>query len=247
MNNWLATYSGGVNTTAMLILLIGEGWRGPVAFVDTGSEHPETYCYINYFERTFLRPNGLELVRISPASHPDLYSRKVRGYDSLEEYCRSLRVIPLLAARWCSIEFKRIPMENFRRMLGLDGTLIGMTVDEPHRLRRDDPTVRYPLVEMGITREECRRIILRAGLELPRKSGCFFCPGASLGDLRRLYYDHPDLYERACALEELASQHAGRLVTLDPKGVSLREKAARRWEGLAEMDLSRWTPCICSI
>ena len=249
MRNWLATYSGGVNTTAMIVKLVEDGWHGVVAFVDTGGEHPETYCYIDYFEREFLRPNGLELVRISPKTHLELYSPKIQksGAISLEEYCLKMGVIPILAARWCSVEFKRVPVENFRKKLGLDGTLIGMTVDEPHRIRRDDPTVRYPLVEHLVNREECRRIIHRAGLELPRKSGCFFCPGASLADLQRLWHDHPDLYGRAVALEENASKRAGRVITLDPKGIPLSEKARRRWQGLTEFDLSRWMPCACAI
>lgn len=247
MNDWQATYSGGINTTAMLILLVNEGWRGTIVFADTGGEHPETYCYIDYFERTFLRPRGLELIRISPTTHPHLYSSDARKYASLEEYCRAYKIIPILSSRWCSIKFKREPMENYRLQFGLRGTILGMTADEPGRLRRDDPTVWYPLAERGITRQECIRIIARAGLEIPTRSNCFFCPGSSIGDLRRLYYDHPELYERACELEEIASQHAGRPVTLSMDGISLREKAARRWEGLAEMDFSRWMPCICSV
>ena len=270
----MISFGGGVNSVAMTIMLVEQGWHGPIVFADTGCEWPETYCYMHYFEQEWLRPRGLEIVHLSPASHPDLYDDKRLGglsklkYEhivtltairetldqnkdkagivTLEEYCLVRSIIPLLAVRWCTVEFKRTPLENWRVIHNIERTCLGISASEPRRIR-DDPNVRYPLDEEAITRGECRRIIQGAGLEQPIKSGCFFCPGQRLDNWKRLYYEHRDLYDRAIAMEDRASKNNQKWATLDPHGISLREHARRRWAGQTQMDLSEWLPCLCTL
>ena len=102
-------------------------------------------------------------------------------------------------------------------------------------------------MDRGINRAECGRIVQRAGLEVPRKSGCYFCPGQPLSQWRDLWLNYPELYERAIALEENASEHNQKWATLDPHGVKLEDMRARRWQGLVQMDLSQWMPCACRL
>ena len=246
----MISFGAGINSAAMTIMLVEGGWRGPIVFADTSAEWPETYCWMRTFEDHWLRPRGLEITRLSPATHAELYDDKrlggLTGVETLEQYCQQRGIIPLLAMRWCTVEFKRNPLENWRQTHDLERTCLGMSASEPRRIR-DDPNVRYPLWEEGITRGECRRIIGDAGLEQPIKSGCFFCPGQRLDNWRRLYYEHRDLYDRAVALEDNASERNQKWATLDPHGISLREHAARRWEGQMTMDLTQWLPCLCSL
>jgi hypothetical protein len=61
---------------------------------------------------------------------------------------------------------------------------------------KDRYVVRYPLREWGIDRAGCMRIIADAGLPVPPKSACFFCPAAKPSELPDL---EPD--ELALALE----------------------------------------------
>ncbi len=245
----MISFGAGVNSVAMTIMLVNDGWRGPIVFADTAGEHPETYCYLTYFSR-WLEERGLEITRLTYETMPRLYAHdkrigSTRG-ATLWQYCYDSGIIPLLAKRWCSVTFKRGPLEAWRREHDIGICLLGICASEPRRIR-DDPNVRYPLYEEGITREGCKRIIRAAGLEVPRKSGCFFCPGQRIGEWKRLYYEQPALYERAVQLEENASQHCQKWATLDPHGISLRQHAERRWEGQTEMDLSEWIPCLCSL
>jgi len=243
----MISFGGGVNSVAMTIMLVEQGWRGPIVFADTGGEWPETYCYLRTFE-DWLEPHGLSITRVSVATHPELYDDKRLGglVDTLEGYCLHRGIIPLLAVRWCTVEFKRTPLENWREAHDIGRTLLGISASEPRRIR-DDPNVRYPLWQNAITRGECRRIIQEAGLPQPIKSGCFFCPGQRLDNWQRLYHEHRDLYERAIAIEDNASESNQKWATLDPHGISLRQHAKKRWNGQTRMDFTEWLPCLCSL
>jgi len=247
----MISFGGGWNSVAMTIMLVNEGWRGPIVFADTGGEHPETYCYLRYFEDGWLKPRGLEITRLTVRDNSDLYDdKRLGGFDgaeSLEDYCIKRGIIPLVYARWCSVNFKRVPVENWRKRQGMAVALHGIGVDEnSRRVHADDPTVGYPLVDRAITRAECGRIIQRAGLDLPVKSSCFFCPGQTIAEFKRLCLDHPDLYERAIALEDRASEKNGKWATLK-EDYSLRQIRERRWQGMIEMDLSEYMPCVCRL
>lgn len=243
----MISLGGGWNSDAMTILLVNDGWRGPIVFADTGSEHPETYCHLRYFEQEWLRTRGLEITMISPLTHPDLYDdKRVTALGgNLETFCRMLGILPTLSVRWCSKQFKTKPLENWRKQHGIERPIVGIAADESHRAI--DSTVIYPLVDRGIGRAECARIIQRAGLELPVKSGCFFCPGQPLASWRRLFLDHPDLYERAAEMERVVNARSETWITLDPHGQSLDQMREKRWQGTVEMDLGDYMPCACRL
>jgi len=234
----------GVNSVAMAVMLIQQGWRGPVVFANTGGEHPETYCYLEYFGK-WLASHGLEITRLSPITHPHLYKDK-RCITTLEDYCLGYGIIPLLAVRWCSRVWKVEPINAWAKENGITMQFLGISASEPQR-ERVNSTIRYPLIEEGIHWPECVRIIQKAGLEVPIRSGCFFCPGANLASMRRLYYNHPHLYDRCIALEDNASEQRQKWATLDPHQISYRQHAKRRWAGQMQMDLSAWLPCACAL
>jgi len=71
----MASFGAGVNSVAMIVMLVKAGWRGPIVFSNTGGEHPETYCYMEYFGQ-WLAKHGLEITQLSPATNPDLYDDK---------------------------------------------------------------------------------------------------------------------------------------------------------------------------
>ena len=67
---------------------------------------------------------------------------------------------------------------------------------------------RYPLIEdWHWTRDDCIRAIQEAGLPLPGKSSCFFCPSMKRKEIEALKRQYPDLYRRALAIEENAMPH----------------------------------------
>jgi len=83
--------------------------------------------------------------------------------------------------------------------------MLGISVDEYHRMR-DSSAARiehvYPLVDARLTRWQCRDIIERAGLAVPSKSSCWFCPYRSSVSQWALVQRYPDLVGMARELED---------------------------------------------
>jgi hypothetical protein len=62
----------------------------------------------------------------------------------------------------------------------------------------------YPLLEWGYDRERYKRVIAEAGLPVPVKSACFFCPASKKQEIVWLREHHPALLERALEIERNA-------------------------------------------
>lgn len=238
------SFGGGVNSVALAIMAINDGWRGEIVFADTGCEWPETMCYIDYFEREWLSERGFGIARIRQS--------KYKNGLSLIEYCEHANMIPLCAVRWCTQEYKVNPLKIYA---GERQTMIGIAADEAHR----QPNAIRPLVDTVITRQGCIKIIQAEGLDVPQKSGCYICPFQRNNQWRMLWERHPDLFERAARLEENARRHARQNghrtinAVLDPSGkVTLRQRelSYKSQMMLPEIDMDellQYKPCLCTV
>jgi len=242
------SFGAGMNSTALAIMAINDGWHGEIVFNDTGCEWPETYCYMDYFEREWLRPQGFRITRLKGMPWQRVGKRVGMQGASLIEYCEAAYVIPLAMRRWCTIEWKVKPMERYA-----DGRsqMLGIAADERHR----QPNEIRPLVEARVDREGCIKIIKAEGLDVPQKSGCFICPFMTNHQWRMLWKRHPELFERAMLLEENAKRIKDGYwrATLDPSGkITLRQRKLA-YESQIELpgidmdDLLRYKPCICTL
>ncbi len=68
---------------------------------------------------------------------------------------------------------------------------------------KDRYEVLYPLRDYGFNRPRCREIIVAAGLPVPPKSACFFCPAMRQIEIMRLAQVDPDLYLLAIEMEAI--------------------------------------------
>ena len=241
----LISYGAGVNSTALVILMVNEGWRGPIVIADTGVEWPETYCYMDCFEREWLVPRGLAITRLGGEWRP-----KTRCAErSLIDYCEHYGMIPLAGIRWCTTEYKVRPLNAWALANGIEVQHIGIAADEVHRQKGRS----CPLIDGGITREGCIEIIQAEGLDVPQKSGCYVCPFQRDAQWHKLYRLHPGLFERVARLEEAATERRGVFTALAPSGrVSLRmrqERYERQLPMFEETDwdgMLRFQPCVCT-
>lgn len=195
---YVLSFGGGVNSMALAVWLLRENKPlDEAVFADTGGEAPETYAYLEVAEK-FLRSHGIPLRTVR------------RDGASLYETCLKRRVIPSALWRWSTRDFKVRPIRRYYRTLQRPIVqYIAIAYDELERMRDSDVewiVNEYPLVDAKTTREGCVELIESAGLPVPPKSGCWFCPFNNLERWQWLRATHPELYEKAVALEE-SSKH----------------------------------------
>ena len=198
----ILSFGGGVNSTAIIALaLLGEiEMPDYIVFSDTGAEWPHTYQYLDYLER--------EGIRITYLTGGD------KG-ETLIEYCQRMSFLPSRLNRWCSDHWKITPVWRFCRAVSDDfKMIIGIDAGEAHRAEKKSKKYKsFPLIEFGMNRNDCEKIILKAGLGIPRKSGCFICPNQSKGQWIELKKKHPELWNVALSLEQSSRVKDGKRFT----------------------------------
>ncbi len=192
----VASFGGGVNSTAMLIGMVERGERCDlILFADTGGEKPHTYAHVLEFSEWLV---AHEMPNITTVKSPTV---------TLEQDCLTRHALPSVAYgfKTCSQRFKAAPQEKFLNGLGVKEytKLIGFDADEPQRAK-PYPGNRYPLIEWGWGRDECIEAITRAGVTQPEKSACFFCPSSKKPEIMELRRQYPELAARAVAMEKNA-------------------------------------------
>ena len=211
-------YGGGTDSTAMLVGLYQH--HIPVVlvlFADSGAEQPHTYAFLDTMERWLVKHDMPPITRV-------WYIDQSGQRLTLEQECLSSGSLPSIAYGYkkCSQKHKIQPKEKFCRHHEMCRAVwvrgecvvkfIGYDAGEEDRRTkvtdRDEADAfyqkEYPLMEWGWNRERCIREIQDAGLPLPGKSSCFFCPSMKHLEIRTLYHQYPDLLERALKLEENA-------------------------------------------
>ncbi len=199
----VVAWGAGVDSTALLVEMVGRDEKPDlVLFADTGAEKPETYAFVPIFRR-WLECHGVqvEIVRYQPKNF-----KNWPPYRTLTENCLTNGTLPSLAFGFksCSLKWKVTPQNSFvgawapARECWADGgrviKLIGYDCSPADAKRyaeiegHTDPSYeyRYPLRDLGWTRENCIRAIVAAGLPVPVKSACFFCPASKPLELHTL-------------------------------------------------------------
>jgi hypothetical protein len=236
------SFGGGVNSVALMVLLLQKGYAlEKVVFADTGDELPETYAYLDVARR-YLKDYDLDLTVV----------RKRNG-KSLYETCWDRRVFPSAIWRWSTRDFKVTPIHRYYRKLG--GTInqyLAIAWDEIERMkdsRVEYVTNFYPLIDLRITRNDCVEIIEDAGLPVPPRSACYFCPFNSVARWQQLHLEHPDLYAKAMALEEHSKHFPSQRLTdqafRNRSDVSLRTLARVFEDGDSPVPFDQSNPEPC--
>ncbi len=211
------SYGGGVQSTALLVLAARREINYTTflfANVGDDSEHPATLAYIRNIAAPYAINAGLELHQLQrtrrDGTTETLMERLNRpGIRSIPIPVRMANGAP--GRRSCTADFKIKVVGRWLRQHGatVDAPAtvgIGISVDEIHRAnrRRSEPheQIEYPLLDLRLRRDECERIIKDAGLPVPPKSSCFFCPFRTVDAWRQQRQAEPELFARAVALEE---------------------------------------------
>lgn len=211
----IVSFGGGTNSTAMLIGMYLHNIKvDMIMFADPGGEHPHTYEYLDIFNK-WLMERGMPEVEQVYAVNKD--GERMNLYQE----CIDRHTLPPIAFGFksCSQKYKGAPQdkrlnnnEQCKAIWKSGGKVqkwIGYDAGETKRIQcaraYDDKDKKFhrhfPLYEWGWDRDECKRVVERAGLPLPGKSSCFFCPSMKKKEIVRLRDDYPELFEKAKFME----------------------------------------------
>lgn len=88
----------------------------------------------------------------------------------------------------------------------------GISTDECHRANSNSGfefyEVEYPLIDLGLSRQDCLDIVAAVDLPPPPKSSCWFCPYTKFSQFQKLSNTEPEIFQKACDLEVKLSHRA---------------------------------------
>ena len=192
---------------------------------DPGMEDPRTYRYLKYMGQ-LCQKKGLRLITVpGPNLYEDLlnlqHTDKTR-IDNPPFYTKSPEGKKGRLMQKCTQAYKIAPMDRFiRRFMeqkckvsrkskripeGSVHKWIGFSVDEIDRIKESTTQkyIRfvYPLVELKLTKDDCKQLILDKGRPLPPRSVCNACFANSPAYYKELHESQPDAWRKAVNVDD---------------------------------------------
>lgn len=214
----LVNFSGGKDSTAMLLRLYELGHTPDAVFADTGFEFPELYEYIEKIEKYL----GIKVKKLTPPENEwekwyygewtrGRHKGEVRGFPKEFDPC------------YWSREAKVKPLENAAK--DYDIVYVGIAFDETERMLKETGKIKYPLVDWRWTEQDCINYLNKKGLFNPLyvnfdRLGCWCCPKQGVKSLYVLWKVYPNLWKKFKDIEAENKELTGRTIKAE---CSLRE------------------------
>ena len=235
----IVSFSGGKDSTAMLICLIEDKIKiDDIVWFDCGEyEFPQMKEHIAKVEKMF----SVKVSRVKtdlPFSH---YMYKYLHGDGRIGYGW-----PTPNLRWCT-NFKINKIKQYLAQYRPYNQMIGYSADEMRRVekgkRQLDSQKRkffrntYPLVEKGITEKRALEICKSYGFDWDGlydvfdRVSCWCCPLQGIGDLAKLKNNYPEMYQKLIEMNEKSPNQFKN----DPEVFNKVEEAAR--QGIVQLRL----------
>lgn len=188
--------AGAASAVAAKLVIAQQPSHLVVAYVDPGSEHPDSARFLDDCEEWF--------------GHPTIRLRSDRYADTWQVWSERRYLVGPTGAL-CTAELKKKVRFAFERPD--DRQVFGYTVEEQHRadrFREQNPGVELvtPLIDAGLTKSDCLAMVDRASLQLPemyrlgyRNNNCVGCVKGGMGYWNKIRRDFPDVFDRMAALE----------------------------------------------
>ena len=243
------SYGGGTQSIAIACLIMAGRLSKPdrIVIADTGYEFKRTWEYTEQYVAPLMAEIGLT-IEIAPHSLAtvDLYGKNgdllIPAYDAtkVDEKGKHVKL-----PTFCSNEWKT---RVVRRYIGGSSAYpsgvvmwLGMSIEEIGRMKKsglDWCKNHWPLIlDIPKTRNECRDMILAAGLPLPIKSRCKMCPHQGDDEWLEVQQE-PEEWQEAIQIDKQI--YASHGVRLHRSGLSLEQVELKsqkeQFEGL-------WVTC----
>lgn len=183
----------------MLLKMIEENYRiDEIIFLDTGVEFPAMYTHIQQVEKYI----GRTITKLKDEKSFEYYMlehEKTKGKNKGQKgYSWSD-----FRNRWCTSNLKKKVINRYLKKYK-DYTIIeyhGIAFDEPKRIK-DNPNIKYPLFDWHMTEKDALAYCYDRGFywdglyEKFHRLSCWCCPLKSIGELKVLYNEFPELWAK---------------------------------------------------
>ncbi len=207
------------------------------AFANTDWELPETMALVLELQKTSSIP--VHILSKRSLREAAMNCSKTTWWPGIPVYSESDKGKEGKIRRKCTTTFKVALLESFsKRLMTAKGASSviqwkGLTVDEVYRLkpsRKPWYSIRWPLVELGRNREQCKQWLISHELQVPSRSACIGCPYHSNDYWRWLKTKRPIQWQEAVAFDERIRDGV--------KGLNHRAFVHRSLKPLSEVDFS---------
>ena len=188
--------SAGAASAVAAKLVLNDTPDAALVYTDPGSEHPDNQRFLADLEVWYGQP----IVRLKSEKYADTW-----------QVWTERRFLVGPAGALCTTELKKRLRFGFERPD--DVQVFGYTAEEQgraDRFRKQNPevTLSTPLIERGLTKEDCLALVDRAGITLPamyllgyRNNNCIGCPKGGMGYWNKIRVDFPETFDRMARLE----------------------------------------------
>jgi len=207
----LSLGAGVQSSTLAMMMVHGELPMADVAiFADTGAEPKRVYQWLDWLEARIV-PAGLPLVRVMQGEGLTAHLDDVCGTTPSHS-----TTPPMFTPsggclnRNCTRDYKLRPIFREiqrRRKKRRVVQIMGISWEERQRCKppRQKYIARneYPLVDMEMDRQGCKRWMLAHGYPIPPLSACVYCPYRCDLEWRKLKAEDPEGFAEACRVDEM--------------------------------------------
>lgn len=205
-------------------------------FADTQNEPPNVYTWLDWLESEISRSKyPFPIIRVSRGDLAEASLRvrtsKKTGMTylkhSIPAYMLRANGAGGIMGRACTLDYKIIQIQkaakDIVRRFTADKTAsgiiwIGISTDEAHRMkpsRVDWLENIWPLIDLGMSRQDCLDWTQKNGYQKPPRSSCEFCPYHSDAEWRRLKNEAPESFQRAVNYEKRLQMSVSQVPRLD--------------------------------
>jgi 3'-phosphoadenosine 5'-phosphosulfate sulfotransferase (PAPS reductase)/FAD synthetase len=196
MSRIVCWFSCGAASAVATKLALKKYGQAEIVYCDTSSEHPDNARFIEDCQRWF----GQKIVILKSEKYHDTW-----------DVFRKTRYLVGVGGARCTTELKKVLRNSFQRVD--DTQVFGFDSGEKKRFDRfkhNNPEVNLeaPLLDNGISKADCFKIISDAGIEIPimyrlgyKNNNCIGCVKGQSGYWNKIRKDFPDVFNKMAKIE----------------------------------------------
>lgn len=193
-------FSGGVTSAVAIKAALEQNKELIIIYFETGSHHSDHERFVRDCERWY----GQKIIKMQD-----------QRFKNHFEVIKKSRYVNGPTGAQCTKILKKDLRFQIEKMMSYDFQVFGFEY-EPKQIKRAERFIEqypnskaiFPLIEKKIDKQECMKVILTAGIELPEmyklgysNSNCIGCVKGGAGYWNKIRRDFPETFERMAKLE----------------------------------------------